>query len=277
MRQFRLLSDSTDAPKPSALGRQVVIVAPDNQTNDKNNQSSIEHSRIKQKKTLKDSKYLRVSFLPSHPYPQDRDRLGIVYALINKYYRLAIENIEEGESIGQRMREIWNVENTFQKYLREINQATTLRWSKYDAAMCFFSTLTEEDVRNLTFGSYQIRMAKSYIADHLQQSYINDKQLAFTVELCERHDDLVRVPFQSRHSNRKKYIATIQFNEQDEKPITEWYCTCFVGGGEVTTKLLNAINNSMTFSDQEDNSANDDGYFGAFAMTTSVNNDDDLD
>ncbi|CAF1469297.1 unnamed protein product [Adineta steineri] len=176
MRQFRLLSDSTDAPKPSALGRQVVIVAPDNQTNDKNNQSSIEHSRIKQKKS-----------------------------------------------------------------------------------------------------SYQIRMAKSYIADHLQQSYINDKQLAFTVELCERHDDLVRVPFQSRHSNRKKYIATIQFNEQDEKPITEWYCTCFVGGGEVTTKLLNAINNSMTFSDQEDNSANDDGYFGAFAMTTSVNNDDDLD
>ncbi|CAF4036162.1 unnamed protein product [Adineta steineri] len=76
-------------------------------------------------------------------------------------------------------------------------------------------------------------MAKSYITDHLQQSYINDEQLEFTVELCEGHDDLVRARFQSRHSNRKQLIATIKLNEQDEKPITGWYYACFAGGGEV--------------------------------------------
>ncbi|CAF1358410.1 unnamed protein product [Adineta steineri] len=48
--KFVLIHNDTDAPKLSALDRQVVIVAPDHQTSDKNNQSSIEHSRIKQKK-----------------------------------------------------------------------------------------------------------------------------------------------------------------------------------------------------------------------------------
>ncbi|CAF4636006.1 unnamed protein product, partial [Rotaria magnacalcarata] len=33
-------------------------------------------------------------------------------------------------------------------------------------------------------------MAKSYIVDHLQQSDINEEQLAFVVELCGEHDDL---------------------------------------------------------------------------------------
>ena len=81
------------------------------------------------------------------------------------------------------------MENTLQKHLQQLNQETTLRWSKYNAAMCLFPSLTEDDMRNLTFcvcefepsvkdfvvlGSYQIWMAKSYIADHLQQSDINE-------------------------------------------------------------------------------------------------------
>ena len=68
-------------------------------------------------------------------------------------------------------------------------------------------------------------MAKSYIVDHLHQSDITNEQLEFTVELCEGHDDLVLEKFQSRHSNHKKHVATVQFNEKNEQPITAWYCT----------------------------------------------------
>ncbi|CAF5061883.1 unnamed protein product, partial [Rotaria sp. Silwood1] len=76
-------------------------------------------------------------------------------------------------------------------------------------------------------------MAKSYIVDHLQQFDINQKQLEFVVELFGEHDDLARARFQSRHSNRKKYIATVRFNGENEQPITGWFCTCSVGGREV--------------------------------------------
>ncbi len=76
-------------------------------------------------------------------------------------------------------------------------------------------------------------MAKSYIVEHLRPSDINEEQMEFTVELCREHEDLIRARFQSRHSNRKRHVATIQFNEKDEQPIQGWYCTCASGAREV--------------------------------------------
>jgi hypothetical protein len=83
------------------------------------------------------------------------DCLDIVCALINKYYCPAIANIEDGHEIAAQMREMWKVENVLQKQLEQLNQKTTLRWSKYDAAMCLFPSLTEDDIRNLTFGIHE--------------------------------------------------------------------------------------------------------------------------
>jgi hypothetical protein len=148
-------------------------------------------------------------------------------------------------------------------------------------------------------------MAKSYIADHLQQSYIDEEQVEFIVELCQQRDDLVRAHFQSRHSNRKKHIATVQFNDQNEKPITGWYCTCIAGGREVgmcshitallwhmgvergtvptsahplsTSKLLAAIDDSMQFSENENDSDEDNDNFRAFTITRNNTNDEELD
>ena len=71
-------------------------------------------------------------------------------------------------------------------------------------------------------GSYQIRMAKSYILEHLRPSNIDDEQMEFTVELCKEHEDLVRARFQSRHSKKKQYMATLQFNEKEQQPIQGW-------------------------------------------------------
>ncbi|CAF3548310.1 unnamed protein product [Rotaria socialis] len=231
--------------------------------------------------------------------------LDIVCALINKYYCPAIANIQDGQEIAAQMREMWKAENALEQHLRELDQGETLRWSKYNAAMCLFPSLTEDDVRNLTFGSYQIKMAKSYIVDHLQQSDINEEQLEFVVELCGEHDDLVRARFQSRHSNRKKYIATVRFNEKNEQPITGWFCTCSVGGREVgmcshitallwhigveramvptsthplsASKLLTAIDDSMKFSDDEYNSDNDINDLRGTIGTANATNDTELD
>jgi hypothetical protein len=138
-------------------------------------------------------------------------------------------------------------------------------------------------------GSYQIKMAKSYITEHLHRSTLNHDQLEFVVELCNEHDDLIRVRFQSRHSTQKKYTATVQFDETKLQPIEGWYCTCASGAREVgmcchvtallwhmgvegtmirtsthprsADKLFAAIDNSMHFSDDETDSDDENGSF----------------
>jgi hypothetical protein len=172
--------------------------------------------------------------IPNTSLPFISDCLDIVCALINRYYCPAIANIENGREIAIQMRNIWQEENALQKRLQLLNEKTTLHWSKCDASLCRFPSLTENDVRNLTFGmrkftsfvktflvlgSYQIKMAKSYIADHLKQSLI-DEDIEFSVELCQAYDDLVRARFKSRHSNHKNYLATVQFNQNKKQPIT---------------------------------------------------------
>ena len=128
-------------------------------------------------------------------------------------------------------------------------------------------------------------MAKSYIQDHLTPSVLNDDEMEFVVELCSVRDDLVRVRFQSRHSNQKYHIATVQFDVMKENPIRDYYCTCTSGAREVgccvhvaailwhlgvqrgkihqkvhplsAIKLLQAVNDSIRYS-QFDNEIDDD-------------------
>jgi hypothetical protein len=123
-------------------------------------------------------------------------------------------------------------------------------------------------------------MAKSYIQEHLTQSILYDDEMEFTVELCSTQTDLVRVRFQSRHSNRKHHTATVQFDETNENPIRGYYCTCISGSREVgccvhiaailwhlgvqrgkidtemhplsAIRILQAINDSMEYSPVDD-------------------------
>lgn len=121
------------------------------------------------------------------------------------------------------------------------------KWKKYDSRMVIFPALSEEDVRNICFGNtkhfsvdksfelsrsgnYQIQQAKGYIEEHLKPSILDEEELEFVVELCSNHHDLVRVRFVSRHSSSKTYMATVQFDQDDENdPIKAWFCTCFAG------------------------------------------------
>jgi hypothetical protein len=82
----------------------------------------------------------------------------------------------------------------------------------------------------MNIGNYQIKQAKAYIVEHLKPSILDEDELEFVVELCSNQNDLVRARFASRHSSRKTYIATVQFNNHDDDlPIEGWYCTCCAG------------------------------------------------
>lgn len=114
--------------------------------------------------------------------------------------------------------------------------------------MINFPILNEEDVRNICFGdyyfdlifsilsyafykgNYQIKQAQSYITEHMQPSILDEEQFEFVVELCLQYDDLVRIRFASKHSNTRKYVATVHFdNDDDDEPIKGWFCTCAAG------------------------------------------------
>ncbi|CAF2696014.1 unnamed protein product [Rotaria sp. Silwood2] len=125
--------------------------------------------------------------------------------------------------MAARMLEILYCENELQTRL---NHLTNISWKKHDARMCLFPMLTIEDIRRYCFGSYQLKQAKSYILEHLKPSEIDPDDLEFIIELCEQHDDLVRVRFSSRHSTQKSYTATVQYDSDEEKQIQGWYCTC---------------------------------------------------
>lgn len=50
MRQFTMLFDSTNAPKLSSIGRQIIVVSPDQQQCSGNSQSGNPHNQLKQHK-----------------------------------------------------------------------------------------------------------------------------------------------------------------------------------------------------------------------------------
>ena len=152
-------------------------------------------------------------------------------------------------------------------------------------------------------------MAKSDIQDHLTPSVLNDDEMEFVVELCSIRDDLVRVHFQSRHSNQKYHIATVQFDVMKENPICDYYCTCTSGAREVgccvhvaailwhlgvqrgkidqkvhplsAIKLLQAVNNSIRYSqfdnETDDDDEDDDVQYAVNHDNIDSNNESDID
>ncbi|CAF3485948.1 unnamed protein product [Rotaria sp. Silwood2] len=156
-------------------------------------------------------------------------------------------------------------------------------------------------------GSYQIHRATSYIQDHLKEAYYNPNQLIFYVEMPEGFDDLVRTRFQSRHSNSKSYMSTIQFdNNNTNNPIQGWCCSCTVGlrvvgccshvcallwhlgvnRGVITdttnpllaSNFMALVEDSMTFSDNEDNSDDDNNIkYSLSNDSTDASNDETSD
>ena len=76
-----------------------------------------------------------------------------------------------------------------------------------------FPRLSEEDIRNLTVGVYQLKLAKSYTQEHL-----NDAS-EFVIMINSDISDILRVQIQSRHTSARKYMIFIEFNEVEIKTL----------------------------------------------------------
>ncbi|CAF4885433.1 unnamed protein product [Rotaria socialis] len=158
--------------------------------------------------------------------------IDITCALINAYGSRCVQDIHSGTEMATQMLQKCQTTNPVPLRLLELLE-TKLQWKKYDAQLLIFPELPEQELRNLCYGTYQIKQAKSYIREHLTQSPLVDNDMEFIIELCAQHNDLVRARFESRHCNNKDHIATVQFKLYTESPISGWYCTCASGWRDV--------------------------------------------
>lgn len=92
-----------------------------------------------------------------------------------------------------------------------------------------FPRLNLEYLRDITVGTYQLKLAPSYIQDTTQREGI-DLQIDLTLE----QRSIIRLRIYSRHRNATKYQLWIQYSNIGD-PITGYYCTCKSGARTVGT------------------------------------------
>ena len=70
-----------------------------------------------------------------------------------------------------------------------------------------FPKLTEQDLVDITLGSYQIKMAKLYVSAHL------DNEGKYSFQICTDKDEpgLLRVQVHSRHKNNTLYKVYVKY------------------------------------------------------------------
>lgn len=102
----------------------------------------------------------------------------------------------------------------------------TTRWEKAtENTIPNFPTLTMEDLKRITLGSYQIEIAGKYIEQHMKQDS------HFGIFLHRENDEIIRAKIQSRFSRSKTHNTWVKFDPDEIgfEAVKSYYCSCKVG------------------------------------------------
>jgi len=102
-----------------------------------------------------------------------------------------------------------------------------VHWQNVDAALLpSFPQLTQEDLKLLTLGTYQLELAKEYANQHLKNKTPYEIQIHI-----EEETNIVRVKIGSRMSKRTNHTGWIEFTPfgTGMSSIEGFCCTCKVG------------------------------------------------
>lgn len=152
------------------------------------------------------------------------DYVRIAAALSNKYCPpLSSGAAEDDQAIASKMLYLSQKGNELRELVE--NEGWDRRsslWKAMDAddVATDFPILTEEEIRNITLGTYQVKMAKAYSHEHLQEDG------AYDILIAEDVQNIIGAKIQSRHVSAKKYQCWIHHREG---AILSWYCKCKAG------------------------------------------------
>ena len=171
---------------------------------------------------LKSWKYFD-KVLPNSQIPVIGDYIQIICSICNKYFSpLSHGNQEEDRVIGCKMLFLAKQSNDLKTRIEHegIEKIRSAEWTRMDAINISFPSLSEEEIRCLAIGVYQVNLAKSYVQEHLNE------HAEFTVYVCKQDEHLIWAKLQSRHVSSKAYILWILY---DECNVISWYCKCRTG------------------------------------------------
>ena len=170
--------------------------------------------------------------VPNSQIPWIGDNVRIVCAVCNRYKPSLVSCTTDDEAIGLKMLALAKKPNNLETRIvnENLNQKKTI-WSKLDSAdtALDFPILSENDIRNLTLGIYQLKQAKSYTYEHINES--GD----YSVSVSNIIPGLLRAQLQSRHVSSKKYFVYVQYDNclNGCNKIKAWYCQCRTGARTV--------------------------------------------
>lgn len=155
-----------------------------------------------------------------------RDFYRICGAIINKYcdvININEANVEMANMILDRSR----LENGLKQIVLNNNLDRRYgRWSRLtEEHIPNFPRLDMNYLRDLTVGTYQLRLAASYVQDTQHRERGNDLHIDEQNELV----NTIRIRVFSRHRNNTKYQLWIRYQNNGANPITGYYCTCKSG------------------------------------------------
>ena len=178
---------------------------------------------------IKTWKYLDKT-LPNTQIPYIGDYVRIISALCNKF-RPAIStgNVDEDIRVACKMKVLRQASNILQQRVDEEGlDKRSYKWVKMETenAAHDFPQYTEEDIRELTLGVYQLKLAKSYTQEHLNENGEYD------IFVSDEDPSLLCAKIQSRHISAKKRMCWIG---HENGHISSWYCKCKSGARVVGT------------------------------------------
>ena len=166
--------------------------------------------------------------MPNSQIPYVGDYVRIVCSLCNAFRPPLVTSSESDGILAKRMMVLAKSSNTLQgKVFKHSWDKKRVIWKKInDSNLEDFPELTENELRDLTMGIYQLKQAESYTDEHFDDNGL------YEIMTHKEEDNIIKAQIRSRHTSSKTYTLWIEYN-QGLNPITGWYCGCRSGARTV--------------------------------------------
>lgn len=120
---------------------------------------------------------------------------------------LSSGNEDEDQALGAKMLLLSKQVNQLKEQVEEQHlDRRSVCWKEVSEEMDF-PQFDEERLRELTCGSYQLRLSSSYAQEHIEGDC--------AIHMHKEEDGLLRIRMQSRHTSSKTYQLWIKYEDGD--------------------------------------------------------------
>ena len=154
----------------------------------------------------------------------------IAAALHNMFGTKLSSDHSDFQLVVQEMKRKKNTPNTLEDYVnyKGLNRHKGRTFQMIDQeTISNFPQLSENQLKMLTLGSYQLKQASGYLVEHFCSATSRYFECA---KEKMGNKFLIRVKIRSRHSGAVKYFIYVSFTPDK---VEEWYCTCNTGSRTV--------------------------------------------